>query len=533
MLDERDEDACSAMTNGERRTTGYGSMKQLMLAKQKAEAAQRMRAEKLWLKEEKKRQHDEFLRKAAEKREELEQRSEARRLALLEETNAAIATREMEMSDRQWVMEQERLGRLEAEEARKAAHREEEELRARARENKLAAERAERERQDRERRDERLRMAEELEHQRRLEDRERRRAKQRADELAAERQARREREEEQRVRAKALEEANRQLDEAAWRDTKEYLANEKKKRRESMAYRLREDSDWRKRQEDDEHMNSILEEEDRELEHAAWQDVQRYLEMEQSERRTSLQEYLQYESEQRRLDQFDRSQQATRSNQDDEHDDAEAGAERQEDGAAAAASSERDIAEQWRLAQQRASRRQLDLSPQADGDRREAPGSRSRSDSLKRRFSRKDTPAYFSAPSSAQSDASLPSPPASGAANGARHAARSVDVPHAVAEEAPLAADDDGAEAKAAARKAEAKAAAAAKAAAVASSARTAEELAEQAMAREFEAAEARAALLAAAQARAQAYAVEQARAHSSNRALREPQSAGSCCVIC
>jgi hypothetical protein len=129
-----------------------------------------VREEKDRLKAEKARRQEEFLKSASAKREQLEAQADARRLALKHEQSALQASKELEINDRRWRLEQECRHRADVLEARRAAARAEATKKQREREDALSAAQRKRQELEESRRKQELLESEELENRRVLEE---------------------------------------------------------------------------------------------------------------------------------------------------------------------------------------------------------------------------------------------------------------------------------------------------------------------------------------------------------------------------
>jgi len=287
---------------GEKNTNAEPKLrKQDLVLQQKQEAARQIREEKERLKAEKKRKHDDFLRETAEKRERLEIQLEAKRLATKHQQNADQAQKELEIANRKWTLEQERLHRMERTEAERKQRRHEEEIKTRERHDKMSAKARKKSERDAERKRLQLKVAEDLEHRRLVKDLERMEMKEEFDKQYRAREEARLREKSQEEEADQKARESRNLDEAAYQDVQSYLKSEREARRQSTIFRLKEAKKWKQKHSQQENLNQILERQDRELQIAAYNDMKRYLNSEKESRRQSLQEFLKNESEHRRL----------------------------------------------------------------------------------------------------------------------------------------------------------------------------------------------------------------------------------------
>lgn len=289
------------------------SGKQEILYLQKVEAAERMREEKERLREEKKRRQEEFLRKTAQRRKKMEAQLEARRSATRHANNIAHVKKEMEIADLRWSLEQERLHRIDQVEEHRKKHKHEEKLKARQRYVRSEAEDRQRMIEEEERRVFRFQLVEDMEHARLVKEMQRMEMMEEHALRAHFRNEARRHAEEQQAEADRLAKESRELDEAAYYDVQDYLRDEKTRRRQSVAFRLAEASEWKDRQDQKRMLDQILERQDREAEVAAYGDMKRYLATEKSTRRQSLQEFLQQESDTRRLEALDREEAGTES----------------------------------------------------------------------------------------------------------------------------------------------------------------------------------------------------------------------------
>jgi len=244
------------------------SAKQRAVLQQKTDSAQKIREEKQRLREEKKKRHQEFLAKAASLREKVDQNSEVRRLTWKSQENAAMASKQQEITERQWKAEQERLWKID------------------------------------------MKKKEQAEKEERLE------------REANERIERMEKEKREREEAEEKREADRLLENQAYQDVQNYLSNEKKKRRESIAMRLEHESNYKKTQQEQKELQALHEEEDRKLEELAYQDMKRYLASEKEKRRQSLANFLLEESMFRAKKEIEKDQQYEKALKDRELDDA-------------------------------------------------------------------------------------------------------------------------------------------------------------------------------------------------------------------
>lgn len=227
------------------KSPGTPSRKAVAISERKQLSAKKVRAEKERLREQKRKNQERFLQRAAQRRQEVIKNSQLRKEILKKESDLAQVQKQKVISERQWALEQHRIWKEEQRLTKIKERKDEEARKAAIRKEQQEYER--RERQDKER-------------------------KMRAD---------------------------YDMKLAAREDVENYVRAEKQRRRDSLAMRLKLDSEFKKNVKKQKELEKIQMEEEAELERLALEDMERYIASEKEQRRQSLANFLLQESKYR------------------------------------------------------------------------------------------------------------------------------------------------------------------------------------------------------------------------------------------